>query len=106
MKKLKFKLLRLARYANLPRIASNHLIGKHHTYLHRVGVGLVIMQAGGAIVDLAASVHWFGVGLLIKSVGWAIHGAGVAPLAEPFLTQHEQEQNSDTKKETLCLTCN
>lgn len=71
---------------NLPHVICRATIGKHHTRVHRMVWGVIIMASGVAMVKIGGSasadpmVHY-----LLDVFGYAAHGLGLAPFAETWV---------------------
>lgn len=65
---------------NLAKTICNHLLGKQHTIVHRMLVGVAIMCVGVAFVELTASIHV--VHYVTNIAGYGIHAVGATPFIE------------------------
>lgn len=65
----------------LPKTIATHLFGPHHTYTHRICIGLCIAASGLSLtytsVMFVQPFHY-----LIDFVGMSFHGIGIVPIIE------------------------
>lgn len=61
--------------------ACNHLVGKDHTHLHRIIVGIPVIVLGVAIskygIGLSGPIH-----IMLDGIGYLVHGIGAIPFIE------------------------
>lgn len=70
---------------DLTRKISTHLVGEDHNIKHRMSVGGVIILIGVVISEIPAT---YGVlHIVYDAVGYGIHGIGLLPYGEHFLSK-------------------
>lgn len=79
-KTLKEKCACMLDRVNLTKTICNHLLGKQHTIIHRMLVGVIIMCIGVAFVELTA--HIYMVHYVTNIAGYGIHAVGATPFIE------------------------
>jgi hypothetical protein len=70
---------------NFPRIVCNNLIGKHHAFHHRAGVGAIIMICGVVIAKSLGHHEYEAVALIGDTLGYGLHGIGLIPFVEALV---------------------
>jgi hypothetical protein len=88
---MRVKILRVVRVADIPKKVCNNLIGEHHTSIHRMTAGAVIMVVGVTIAKLEPSGMFHILHYTCDIVGYALHGLGTVPFIDALLKGNENE---------------
>lgn len=76
----KMVIVSIFRRLDLPKFLSRQLFGEEHSHTHRMIAGVIVMVAGGMIVEIHVGSEI--VGLCIKIIGYSLHGFGLHPFIE------------------------
>jgi purine-cytosine permease-like protein len=94
------KLEKFIRAVNIPYYIANHVIGEHHTPVHRKVAGIFIMIVGVGMAHMAEHLSNVLISLFGDLVGYSIHGTGLIPFLHDLEAagkkQPEQKQNCET----------
>ena len=77
----------MIKFANLPRVVCQHLIGDNHGPHHRMVAGVGVMAVGVAIAKVGGDVHAFGFHYLADMLGYLVHGIGCVPFVEYLVAE-------------------
>lgn len=69
---------------NLPKALCDHLIGEHHTMVHRLVTGTLIMVVGVGVAQTAHELPT-GADFMADLIGYLIHGIGATPYVEAIM---------------------
>lgn len=89
-------------WVNIPYQIANHVVGKHHTQIHRRVAGFFVMIFGVGIAHVAQHEFNAFVGLFGDLVGYSIHATGFMPYAtaiENSIVEHQNEQQNEHHNE-------
>lgn len=75
------QLVKIIDAVNVSKHLSDHLVGKHHTDMHRRGFGFLIMALGVALVNLGRLPELHIIHYASELIGGAMHGIGLIPYA-------------------------
>lgn len=75
---------------NIVRPICNNLVGKHHTFRHRLVTGIVVMVVGVVIAKTVGHSENELVAILGDGLGYGLHGLGLTPIVEAMLETFEE----------------
>lgn len=78
-------LLVVVRKVNVVRPVCNHMVGRHHTFIHRAIVGVGVMVTGVLIAKGFGHDENFYIQVAGDAVGYGLHGLGLTPFVEALL---------------------
>ena len=73
---------------NVARPICNHLVGKEHTFAHRLITGVLIMAVGIFIAQYYGHHHNELIAAIGDGVGYALHGLGLTPIVEAVVKNY------------------
>lgn len=76
-------------FLNLPKHICTHLLGKDHSHIHRMSVGVVVMSAGVGISKLFADIYVLH--FICDMCGYGIHAMGTMPFLEAISNSLNQD---------------
>lgn len=94
MKKLNLKRQTFLNNINVSRHIYYHIIGEHHTKIHRIFVGSGIMLIGVCIAKSGASSFWL-IHYITDIVGYLIHGIGAIPIIQRLEESNYEPTNKN-----------
>lgn len=77
---IRTKVIQVIRRADPTRHICNNLVGKEHPFAHRATVGILIMIAGVLVAHIVVEAEMLK--LMLDTIGYAMHGAGLTPFVE------------------------
>lgn len=83
---------------NIPFHIANHVVGEHHTQLHRKVAGFFVMFVGVGIAHSFAHMGNLIIVLLGDLVGYSIHATGFLPFLHDIEKSTEQNKNVKPSK--------
>jgi hypothetical protein len=75
---------------NVAKPICNSLAGKHHTFIHRACVGVLIMAIGVLIAKTIGHHPVQFVAIFGDMVGYGIHGLGLMPFVDAIASSFEE----------------
>lgn len=94
MKQLKSKFLQ---YVNIPHHITEHVVGKHHTVMHRRIAGVIVMFIGVTLAHMSAHISNVILALTGDLIGYSIHATGFLPYLEGI---EKKTMEANSTKET------
>lgn len=76
------KLNKFLQYANIPHHITEHVVGKHHTVIHRRIAGMIVMFIGVTLAHMSAHISNVILALTGDLIGYSIHATGFLPYLE------------------------
>jgi uncharacterized protein YcfJ len=75
---------------NVVRPICNHLVGRHHTFTHRLITGVIVMVVGVLIAKHFGHSSNQLVAIIGDAIGYGLHGLGLTPLVESMVGEFEE----------------
>ncbi len=79
---------------DMSKTVCDHLIGSHHTHMHRITAGSVIMIIGVTIAKSGHAIPFILLEYVVDIVGYLIHGIGAIPIIEKISQSHEPKDKN------------
>lgn len=76
---------------NVPKIICEHLIGEHHSHLHRMSVGGLVMMSGVCVAKMAAHCDFIPLEMGADLFGYLVHGIGAVPYVDALVLLVKRE---------------
>lgn len=92
---------KIIHYVNIPYHLANHVVGEHHTPLHRKLAGFFVMAIGVILAHASSHVSNIIIAIFGDLIGYSIHGTGLIP----FIHDLEASAPKKNENETKCETC-
>lgn len=91
------KITKFLHYANIPHHITEHVVGKHHTVMHRRIAGVIVMFIGVTLAHMSAHISNVLLALTGDLIGYSIHATGFLPYLESLEKPNEtKNDNSQT----------